>query len=146
MGAVLFLAATSQGAASAAPTEVVTVAITPSTEPGAGSQYPSISADGRYVAFESPAPNLVTDDTNAVSDVFVYDCVTGTTTRVSVDSLGVQGNSDSYDPSISGDGRYVAFNSSASNLVAGDTIEGEVYLLLEQKLQEIARAVGKMDE
>lgn len=85
------------------------------------SSNPAISADGRYVAFESFASNLVAGDTNGSRDVFVHDRQTGTTTRVSVDSSGNQGNSDSSDSVISGDGRYVAFRSSASNLVAGDT-------------------------
>ncbi|MDI6844046.1 MAG: Ig-like domain-containing protein [Anaerosomatales bacterium] len=82
---------------------------------------PSISADGRYVAFYSHARNLVPDDTNGADDIFVRDLATGTTTRVSVSSSGEEGNGDSYDPCISADGRYVAFYSSASNLVAGDT-------------------------
>ncbi len=82
---------------------------------------PSISADGRYVAFASEATNLVSGDTNGVPDVFVHDRTTGQTTRVSVASDGSEGNSSSYDPSISADGRYVAFASAASNLVPGDT-------------------------
>jgi Tol biopolymer transport system component len=81
----------------------------------------SISADGRYVAFASFATNLVPGDTNDASDVFVHDRQTGTTERVSVDSGGLQGNNGSSYPSISADGRYVAFHSVASNLVAGDT-------------------------
>jgi len=82
---------------------------------------PSISADGRYVAFHSFASNLVAGDTNALPDVFVRDILKGRTTRVSVSSRERQGNGASYDPSISADGRYVAFHSFASNLVAGDT-------------------------
>jgi Tol biopolymer transport system component len=85
------------------------------------SQYPSISADGRYVAFTSSATNLVSADTNGAWDVFVRDRLTGTTTRVSKDSSGVQGNGTSDYPSISSDGRYVLFSSAATNLVAGDT-------------------------
>jgi Tol biopolymer transport system component len=80
-----------------------------------------ISADGRYVAFESNGTNLVAGDTNASTDVFVHDRQTGQTTRVSVDSAGVQGNNDSEMPSISADGRFVAFASRAWNLVPGDT-------------------------
>ena len=82
---------------------------------------PSISADGRFVAFESLASNLVPGDTNGVGDVFVHDRQTGTTERVSVSSAGTQGNGDSAVPSISADGRFVAFVSVASNLVPGDT-------------------------
>jgi len=84
------------------------------------SYFPSISADGRYVAFESAASNLVGGDTNGTYDVFVYDRKTHKTRRVSVSSAGQQGNNGSYEPSISADGRYVAFDSYASNLVAGD--------------------------
>lgn len=80
----------------------------------------SASSDGRYVAFSSRATNLVTGDGNAAEDVFVHDTQTGETTRVSVDSLGNEGNADSSGPSISGDGRYVLFNSGADNLVAAD--------------------------
>jgi Tol biopolymer transport system component len=88
----------------------------------ADSMAPAISADGRYVAFDSRATNLVAGDTNNREDTFVHDRQTGQTTRVSVDSAGNQGNSVSYWPvSISADGRYVAFGSDASNLVAGDT-------------------------
>jgi Ca2+-binding RTX toxin-like protein len=81
----------------------------------------SISADGRFVAFESNAGNLVPGDTNGDSDIFVRDTLTNTTTRVSVDSAGNQGNDVSYNPSISADGRFVAFDSFASNIVPGDT-------------------------
>jgi Tol biopolymer transport system component len=82
---------------------------------------PSISADGRYVAFASFATNLVPGDTNLDWDVFVKDRLTGQTTLVSVDSSGVQGNGASAGPSISADGRFVAFWSRATNLVPGDT-------------------------
>lgn len=82
---------------------------------------PSISADGRYVAFASSAGNLVANDTNDNVDIFVRDLESNITTRVSVSSAGIQANGDSFSPSISGDGRYVAFSSVASNLVAGDT-------------------------
>jgi Tol biopolymer transport system component len=91
---------------------------------GQGDQYSyvaSISSDGRYVAFQSFADNLVAGDTNGQMDVFVRDRQAGTTVRASVSSGGVQGNSGSYTPSISANGRYVAFASDSSNLVAGDT-------------------------
>jgi Tol biopolymer transport system component len=70
---------------------------------------PSMSADGRYVAFSSFSSNLVPEDTNARRDIFVRDTLTNTTTRVSVDSAGNQRNIDSSAPSISADGRFVAF-------------------------------------
>ncbi|MFS8499377.1 MAG: hypothetical protein FWJ70_14305, partial [Micromonosporaceae bacterium] len=83
----------------------------------------SVSADGRYVAFDSGATNLVADDTNGFRDVFVHDRETGVTQRVSVTSDGTQGNGTTSEPAISADGRYVAFESAASNLVPGDTNE-----------------------
>ena len=90
-------------------------------EGDSGSYDASISADGRYVAFESSASSLVAGDTNAIYDIFVRDLTAGTTVRVSVDSDEVEANADSYDASISSDGRFVAFESDATNLVAGDT-------------------------
>jgi len=87
------------------------------------SDYPSFSEDGRYVAFTSVATNLLPGDTNGVRDVFVRDIQTGTTTRVSVASNGVEGNapvSDLEKPGISGNGRFVAFTSAATNLVSDD--------------------------
>lgn len=80
-----------------------------------------ISADGRFIAFESEADNLVAGDTNNFQDVFVHDRMTGSTERVSVDSLGNEGNEESGDPRISPDGRFVVFESLATNLVMGDT-------------------------
>ncbi|MCK4314403.1 MAG: PD40 domain-containing protein [Anaerolineae bacterium] len=94
------------------------------SERPAGSYAPAISSDGRYVAFQSDAPNLVAGDTNGVADIFVHDRLTGETIRVSVASDGSEGNDSSsswFAPTISSDGRYVAFESRASNLVAGDT-------------------------
>jgi Tol biopolymer transport system component len=82
---------------------------------------PSISADGRFVAFQSFVSNLVPEDTNHQPDIFVRDLLTNTTTIVSLDSAGNQGNNYSSSPSISADGRFVAFASVASNLVPGDT-------------------------
>ena len=87
----------------------------------AGSSGVGISGDGRFVVFTSSATNLVPGDTNSVADVFVRDRQTGTTERVSVDSAGNQGNAGSSGVGISGDGRFVVFTSSATNLVPGDT-------------------------
>ena len=82
----------------------------------------AISTDGRYVTFRSQANDLVANDTNGtVWDVFVKDLATGAIERVSVSSSGTQANGTSMDPVISGDGRYVAFASGATNLVSGDT-------------------------
>lgn len=89
------------------------------------SGFPDISADGRYIAFRSYASNLVDGDTNGVEDIFVHDMLTGVTTRVSVASSGTQADNWSDYPSISADGRYVAFQSWASNLVVADDNEVE---------------------
>ena len=85
------------------------------------SRSPSISADGQLVVFESLASNLVAGDTNGVSDIFIHDLEAGTTERVSVASNGSQGNGESRFPAISGNGRFVAFESQATNLAPGDT-------------------------
>jgi Tol biopolymer transport system component len=81
----------------------------------------AISADGRYVAFDSWARNLVSGDTNNTSDVFLRDRMMGTTMRISRGWDGSQANRMSGDPSISADGMVVAFSSRATNLVEGDT-------------------------
>ena len=85
------------------------------------SYQPSMSANGDFVVFESIATDLVTGDTNAVSDIFVHERDTGLITRVSVDDLGVEGDGGSFNTRISADGRYVVFDSDATNLVPGDT-------------------------
>jgi len=85
----------------------------------------SISADGRYVAYASRASNLVSGDTNGLADVFVRDRSAATTRRVSVSSNQRQANGSSFDPALSEDGTHVAFRSTASNLVSGDTNGGE---------------------
>jgi Tol biopolymer transport system component len=82
---------------------------------------PSLSADGSIVAFASFGANLVPDDTNQDVDVFVRDRAGGRTDRVSVDPNGIEGNGPSYAPILSGDGRYLAFTSEATNLVPNDT-------------------------
>lgn len=90
---------------------------------------PSISTFLRYVAFSSNATNLVASDTNGASDIFVRDRTDGTTERVSISSGALQGNGDSTNPALSGDGRWVAFTSTASNLVSGDLPgTGDVFL------------------
>lgn len=85
------------------------------------SDWASLSADARYVAFWSEATNAVARDTNRVSDVFVHDRKTGRTERVSVSSSGRQADRMSYAPAISATGRHVAFLSDATNLVPGDS-------------------------
>lgn len=99
----------------------------------AASSMPSISADGRFVAFTSSADNLVPGDTNGDADIFVRDRNSGSTSRVSLDDDEAQGNGYSHSPSISADGRFVAFLSAAFNLVAGDD-NGEVDIFVRDRL------------
>src|SRR5581483_3680806 len=82
------------------------------------SEEPAISADGRFVAFRSEAPDAVPDDGNGTSDVFVRDRLTGSTERASVRAIGLEGDGPSVEPRISADGRAVAFRSTATNLLA----------------------------
>lgn len=87
-----------------------------------GSELPSLSADGRFVAFLSRARDLLTNDTDVIQDVFVRDLQTGTTTLASVNYAGTGGgNNESGTPLISANGRFVAFASTSSDLVATDT-------------------------
>jgi Tol biopolymer transport system component len=90
-------------------------------DPNGPSSNPDISADGRFVVFESAASNLVAGDANGAPDVFVRDLKTGTTTLVSVARGGGSGNGASGAPAISASGAFVTFASTASNLVAGDS-------------------------
>lgn len=87
------------------------------TEATNSSVTPGVSSDGRYVVFASFANNLVSVDTNSSSDIFIRDTQTGTTTRVSVSTAGVQANGNSSEPVISADGRYVVFQSVATSLI-----------------------------
>lgn len=98
-------------------------------EADAASYTPSLSADGRWVAFASDATNLVRGDTNRQRDVFVRDTRSGATKRVSVSSEGAQARESSFNPSISADGRWVVFDSYTDNLVPGDrNRRGDVFL------------------
>lgn len=123
-GLALAFVLTASGLSTAPAVERVSVASSGAQAFGS-SQSASVSADGRYVAFSSDASGLVPGDTNDVRDVFVHDRVTGITGRVNLSSIGEQANGASAGilaggPRISGDGRYVAFSSEASNLVAAD--------------------------
>src|SRR5262249_16421586 len=89
---------------------------------GNGNSLPvGISTNGRYALFESTASDLVSGDTNGVSDIFIRDLVAGTTALVSASTNGGFANGVSRSPTMSVDGRCVAFVSAASNLAAGDT-------------------------
>jgi len=102
----------------------------------------SISANGRYIAFSSGASDLVGNDTNSTTDIFVHDRVTKKTRRVSRRTNGAQGNGPSHSPSISASGRYVAFVSSASNLVGNDT-NGHVDIFVHDRKTKKTRLVSK---
>lgn len=103
--------------------------------------FPAMSDDARYIAFDAGSLNLVPDDTNDRSDVFVHDRLLGITERVSVSSAGGQANGDSSWPDISNDGRYVVFNSMASNLVAGDS-NGDSDIFLHDRLTHTTELIS----
>lgn len=93
------------------------------------SDVPALSANGQFVVFTSNASNLVEGDTNNSGDVFLYDRDAGTLERISVSTDGTEGDGYSSAPSISADGRYVSFSSSATNLVSGDENEiGDIFV------------------
>src|SRR6476661_5542479 len=118
----------------------------PGSEQGlAASRAPSISAHGRWVAFESDATNLVPNDTNGVSDVFVHDNVSGTTERVSVAANGAQLAAPSSDPSISDDGRRVAFTTSAEIAPTDTQGTNDVYVKDRQTGAVTRASDGRMD-
>jgi len=110
------------------------------TEADGRSAYPAVSGNGRYVAFESSATNLVDGDTNGRKDIFVYDRDAATTVCVSVSDEGTQANADCAKPSISADGRYVAFESSATNLVDGDTNRRKDIFVFDRETATVERA------
>jgi Tol biopolymer transport system component len=106
------------------------VSLTPDGSAGnLNSDNPSISRDGRIVAFTSYASDLVADDTNATSDVFVLDAATGEITLITRNAAGAPANGASITPRVSGNGRYVTYSSFASDLPgpAGATTQGIVY-------------------
>ena len=108
---------------------------------------PSLSADGQRVAFSSLATNLVQNDTNGWSDVFVFDQRDGQVRRVSISGAGEQGNDGSHSPQISADGRYVLFQSGADNFVAGvKPNTGHLYIVDLDKLAECQRGLGRATE
>lgn len=118
--AVALACALPAAALAGAPTKRVSIS-SAGVEADLSSSDVSISADGRFVAFQSNATTLVPHDTNGFSDVFVRDRKTGTTYRVSVATGGAQSDAFSGNAEISADGRFVVFASDATNLVPGDT-------------------------
>jgi len=123
----VFLRDTCEGAAGCTPSTIRVSVATDGTQGNSASSIPAISATGRFVAFVSDSNTLVTSDSNGVADVFLRDTCAGvasctpSTARLSLASDGTQGNGDSSLPSVSSDGRFVAFASAASTLVAGDS-------------------------
>ncbi len=125
-GRTLFAIALVWGLAAGAPgqtTEFVSKH-TDGTAATGHSREPAVAAGGRYVAFLSDATNLVDNDTNNATDIFVHDLQTGVTERVSVTSGGAQADGPSWAPTISADGRYVAFNTAADNIHGGFVLNG----------------------
>ena len=100
----------------------------------------AVSRDGRFVAYESAASNLVADDTNATSDIFVKDLQTGVTTRVSTSDSGAQANGSSWKPALSADGRYVVFESYATNLAVPDGNTSKDIFVKDLQTGAVARA------
>ncbi len=132
-------------ATAATVTGVSRVSVSSAAAQGAGySDSPSISADGRFVAFYSAAANLVAGDTNFAEDVFVRDRQTSQTTRISLSTAGSQSDAPSLFPVISADGRYVAFSSFATNLVSGaqGNVDLQVYRRDRQAGTTVALSLG----
>jgi Tol biopolymer transport system component len=97
------------------------VSVNASTEEANGDcSMPTVSSDGRYVAYVSGATNLLPADPSGDQDVYLFDVVSGTTTLMSVNGSGTKGDEGSSTPYLSADGTYLAFNSNATNLVPGD--------------------------
>lgn len=105
----------------------------------------TLSGDGRFIAFESKASNLVEGDANGTWDIFVRDTRTKATARVSVSSSGGEGNGVSWAPSVSADGRFVAFYSSANNLVPGDTNHAQDIFVHDRETGETFLVSQSMD-
>lgn len=138
----VFLVLVIAAGAGALPVFIEVVSVSSSGAPAnvySQTKSPSISADGRYVVFNSSADNLVAGDTNNQSDIFLRDTVAGTTTRISTDSAGNQADNSSTSPTISADGRHVAFASWAGNLVPGSTTSREDVYIKNVETGEIAR-------
>jgi Tol biopolymer transport system component len=103
---------------------------------------PAISANGRYVAFETYAPNLFKGDMNEDFDIVIRDRKKGKTKLISKSSSGAKGDDGSVDPDMTPDGRYVVFLSRASNLVAGDTM-GITHLYIHDRVKKTTKLISK---
>ena len=114
-------------------------------DPDGFSFLPVMSGDARYVGFSSNASNLVPGDNNQFSDVFVYDRQTKITTRVSVTPEGGDPNNDSLYAGLSSDGRFVVFESLASNLVMGDKNEARDVFVYDRETNATTRVSQNME-
>ncbi len=116
---------------------------TAGTQANGASDLPQISADGRFIAFQSDATNLVDGDTNNASDVFLRDRQSGATLRVSVTSVGTQANGPSYQPSLADNGLSIVFASDATNLFMGDNnFSTDIFLRNRQNNQTVILSAG----
>ena len=115
---VLFMLINFLGSAFAGEFERVSV-LSDGSEANRASNFPSLNADGSITVFESTATNLVAEDTNGKSDIFLHNRNTAETIRVSVNNAGVEANDACYDPAVSGNGNFVVYESYATNLVEG---------------------------
>lgn len=109
-------------------------------QPNAGSYSPSMTADARWVVFESDATNLASDDDNDSHDVFMRDTATGETKLISRNRAGdLASGGSSVEPVISPDGLFVAFSSRATNLVSNDTNNQSDIFLVQTQTQKVLR-------
>ena len=116
--------------------------VTPAGGPADARTYGGkLTPNGRFVVMTSQATNLVAGDTNGAADVFIRDLTTGVTERVSVSSNGSQANGASTRVDVSANGRYVVFESEASNLVSGDT-NGAVDVFVRDRVAQTTRRVS----
>lgn len=122
--------------------DVVRVSVDSSdTEADGASHWAVVSDDGRFVAFSSDATNLVTGDMNGTRDVFLRDVDMGITTRLSVDSMGMESDGDSDRPSMSGDGTVIVFQSTSTDLIVGDT-NGDSDIFLHDTMSGVTQRVS----
>lgn len=112
------------------PSSIERISVTPASMDSDGNSFrPSVSPDGDYVSFGSAATNLVLGDTNGEFDIFLRNLMSDTTSLISLDQNGDPSNGGSLVSSVSRDGLFVAFGSSASDLVADDTnLNGDVFV------------------
>jgi hypothetical protein len=115
------------------------------TQANANSELPSIDSTGAYITYGSFASNLVAGDTNDARDVFLHHSPSGTTTRISRSSGGAQGNGTSTDPAISGNAQFIAFTSTATNLVPGDTNNANDIFVADRLTGTVSRVSVRTD-